>query len=46
MTSKFAKIACPPENRTVRACGEGRRLGGEGGVFVPTIRTSGAEERS
>jgi hypothetical protein len=44
MTIKFAKIACLPETRTLRACGEGRRLGGESGVFVPTIRTGRAEK--
>ena len=39
MTSRFIEIACPPQNRTVRAYGEGRCLGARAASFPQsTIR--------
>jgi len=50
MGEHFAKIACPPEKRTVRACGEGRRPGARATSlsqpFEPTGRRNDRDTRS
>ena len=44
MTSQFIEIACPPENRRVRAHGERRRLGARAASFPQPFEPAGPEE--
>jgi len=44
MMTTFAKIACPSENRMVRAYGEGRRLGARAASFPQPSESARSEE--